>query len=374
MWKYCERRWFWRTDVIPWPCLFGLHSKRMSNKQRYCRQLQEHVRIQNLCWSYTEKLQSTGKLDANISSWSYDMEGHAKKSWKDIANWQTKQLNSYTKSQHHALTTTNSRKKKWDLLENCQKFAHRLFPNACIWPVLVDLIFYGPWTKLARSITKWTKACDKRLNRLISYIHHTCEYKQYCHVRNTAQQCRLGLFQDSDFPRDLEDSKLTSGGVLCIFGCRRFVSMKWMCKKQTSVSHSSTEAEIISLDADWRMDGIPALDLRDLVCEVFHSSPNRLNNTKGQWQANLSRNTTSNKYTQSKTKVPTQHDNLMWTMLAVCRRTRSFLDLVRCRTSWRTTKQWLKWSSKAWVPQWDMYPEPTELLLIGCLTELIWAP
>ena len=36
--------------------------------------------------------------------------------------------------------------------------------------------------KFARSITKWTKACDKRLNRLISYIHHTCEYRQYCHV------------------------------------------------------------------------------------------------------------------------------------------------------------------------------------------------
>ena len=53
--------------------------------------------------------------------------------------------------------------------------------------------------KLARSITKWTKACDKRLNRLISYIHHTCKYKQYCHVGNTAKQCRLGLFQDSDF-------------------------------------------------------------------------------------------------------------------------------------------------------------------------------
>ena len=41
-----------------------------------------------------------------------------------------------------------------------------------------------PWSvnKLARSITKWTKACDKRLNRLISYFHHTCEYKQYCYV------------------------------------------------------------------------------------------------------------------------------------------------------------------------------------------------
>ena len=60
--------------------------------------------------------------------------------------------------------------------------------------------------KLARSITKCTKACDKRLNRLISYIHHTCEYKQYCHVGNAAKQCRLGLFQDSDFAGDLEDS------------------------------------------------------------------------------------------------------------------------------------------------------------------------
>ena len=104
--------------------------------------------------------------------------------------------------------------------------------------------------KPARSITKWTKACDKRLNRLISYIHHTSEYKQYCHVENTAKQCRLGLFQDSDFAGDL-DSKSTSGGTLCIFGSHTFVPISWMCKKQTSVSHSSTESEIISL---WTRD------------------------------------------------------------------------------------------------------------------------
>ena len=40
--------------------------------------------------------------------------------------------------------------------------------------------------KIARSITKWTRACDKRLNRLIFYLHHTCEFKQYCDVGNTA--------------------------------------------------------------------------------------------------------------------------------------------------------------------------------------------
>ena len=90
------------------------------------------------------------------------------------------------------------------------------------------------------------QSCDKRLNLLISHIHHIFEYKQYCHVGNTAKQCRLGLFQDSDFAEDLEDSKSTSGWTLCIFGSHTFVLKSWMCKKQTAVSHSSTESEIIS--------------------------------------------------------------------------------------------------------------------------------
>ena len=133
--------------------------------------------------------------------------------------------------------------------------------------------------KLARAVTKWTKACDKRLARLISYIHHTCKYRQYCYVGNTAQQCRLGLLEDSDFAGDVEDSKSASGGILCIFGSHTFVPISWMWKKQTSVSHSSTEAEFISLAAGLRMDGIPDLTLWVLVIEVFHSSPNQINKT-----------------------------------------------------------------------------------------------
>ena len=125
--------------------------------------------------------------------------------------------------------------------------------------------------KLARSITKWTRVCDKRLNRLIPYIHHTCEYKQYCYVGNTAKQCRLGLFQDSDFAGDLEVSKSTSGGTLCVFGSHSFVPISWMCKKQTSVSHSSTESEIISLDTGLRLDGLPALELWDLIVSVLRN-------------------------------------------------------------------------------------------------------
>ena len=122
--------------------------------------------------------------------------------------------------------------------------------------------------KLARSITKWTKACDKRLNRLISYIHHTCEYRQYCHVGNTAKQCRLGLFQDSDFAGDLEDSKSTSGGTLCIFGSHTFCSNK-LDVQETNCRFA--ESEIISLDTGLRLDGLPALELWDLIVSVFES-------------------------------------------------------------------------------------------------------
>ena len=78
-----------------------------------------------------------------------------------------------------------------------------------------------------------------------------------------------------------------------------------MCKKQTSVSHSSTEAEVISLDAALRMNGIPALDLWDLVTEVLHSSPNQTNKTKDvrELRGNVSANIRPNVRKQN----PTNH-------------------------------------------------------------------
>ena len=57
---------------------FWLYSARMSNKQGYCRHSQKYVRFQDFCWDHGKRTVS-GKSDANISSWSYDIEGHAKK-------------------------------------------------------------------------------------------------------------------------------------------------------------------------------------------------------------------------------------------------------------------------------------------------------
>ena len=80
---------------------------------------------------------------------------------------------------------------------------------------------------------------------------------------------QTGTVSKPNFAGDLEDSKSTSGGTLCVFGSHTFVPISWMCKKQTAVSHSSTESEIISLDTGLRLDGIPALDLWDLIVFVL---------------------------------------------------------------------------------------------------------
>ena len=64
-----------------------------------------------------------------------------------------------------------------------------------------------------------------------------------------------------------------------------------MCKKQASVSHSSKESEIISLVAGLRLDGIPALDLWDLIVTVLHGNTHQ----SKQVQGNLSTSPTRKK-------------------------------------------------------------------------------
>ena len=284
----------------------------------------------------TEKLPCLENM--SISPWSYDMEGHAMTCvvrYCELANKTTQQLYKVSPpciDDHHF--KEEELKSVGELSKVCSQivlkclYLARIGRPDILWSV----------NKLARSITKWTKACDKRLNRLISNIHHTCEYRQYCHVSSTAQQCRLGLFQDSVFARDLEDWKSTSDGTLCIFGSHTFVPISWMCEKQTSVSHSSTESKIISLDAGLRMDGIPALDLWDLIVTVLHGNTNQSKQVQGDLSTSLTRKKKSWKG--------------WWSgiVLILFPQTRILLIRKLCCTYLKTTKQWSRWLWREEVP------------------------
>ena len=233
-------------------------------------------------WKSYQKLELQGNLRQTLSlHGSMTWKVMQRNAWKDIANVRIKQVSNNTKSQRLFMDDHQ--------LKDEENGSVGELATVCTHIVLKSLYLVRtgrpdifPWSvnKLARAMTKWTKACNERLPRLISYIHHTCEYRQYFYVGNITQQCRVGLFQYSVFAGDPEDSKSTSGGRLCIFGSHTFLPISWMCKKQTSVSHSSTEAEVFSLDAGLRMDGTPALDLRYLVVEVLHSSPTQSKKTQ----------------------------------------------------------------------------------------------
>ena len=281
--------------------------------------------------------------------------------WSDIVSWRTRRLNNSTKYLLLALMTTTFKEEETksvgELSNACSQIVLKCFYLARIgrpgilWSV----------NKLARSITKWTKACDKRLNRLISYFHHTSEYKQYCYVGSTAKQWRLEVLQDSDFAGDLEDSKSTSGGTLCIFGSHTFGPISWMCKKQTSVSRSSTESEIISLDAGLRLDGLPALELWDLIVSVL-GNVLRVSDRSGQPDNDV------HKRQKSQKKIDVMEDTDSVPSNVQSARQEALLYV------FEDNEAVIKMIIKGRSPTMRHVSRTTELLLIGCSIESIWIP
>ena len=237
--------------------------------------------------------------------------------------------------------------------------------------LLVDLFFLS-LNKLARAITEWTMACEKCLARLISSVLCTNANGQDSHVENTAQQCGSGLFQGSDFAGDLGDSKSMSCGLSCIFGSRTFAPVSCMCKKQTSVSHSSTESEVISLDAGFthgRNSRAWCLWLGDWSIS-FLTKPNQQIQRSGVLGKNLSRNTTPHKKNQIKPSASIW-SLMMWSRFANVREIFTFLYLLSLL---KTMRQWSRLTLKEGVRQWNRFQEPSELLLIGWYLRLTWTP
>ena len=67
---------------------------------------------------------------------------------------------------------------------------------------------------LACKITKWTKRCDQRLHRIISYIHQNNEICMFGWVGDKSDDWKLWLYTDADFAADKSTSRSVSG-VFC---------------------------------------------------------------------------------------------------------------------------------------------------------------
>ena len=133
-----------------------------------------------------------------------------------------------------------------DMLSDTVSWQTRKWSNSAKFLILV-------WTTINSKTRKWNKLADvlhsshKRFPTILSCGKHGTQTLQAT-LRSHSQ------------PQE----------VSCVFLEAEHLSLvSWMCKKQTSVSHSSTESEIISLDAGLRVDGLFALDLWYIVIEVL---------------------------------------------------------------------------------------------------------
>ena len=158
----------------------GMYSKKMRNKQRYGGQLQNHVRIAN----FRGRNWKTSIPSKSSHFFMVLWYGGSCKEMCGAILWVSKQDDSTTLQSIYSMHRWQplQRRRKWNLLENCHMYALKIVLKCWHLARIGRPDILWSVNKLARSITKWTKACDKRLNRLISYIHHTSEYKQYCHV------------------------------------------------------------------------------------------------------------------------------------------------------------------------------------------------
>ena len=97
-------------------------------------------------------------------------------------------------------------------------------------------------------------------------IHITSDCRQHCHVEILHS---IVDWDCSRIPILLEILKIQSRLPVDSLGVQRWFPKAGCDKNETSVSHSSAESDVVSTDAVLRMDGIPALDLRDLVLELY---------------------------------------------------------------------------------------------------------
>ena len=103
-----------------------------------------------------------------------------------------------------------------------------------------------PTCYLATKITKWTPLCDKMLHRLVSYIQSTLHLRMIGYVGDDLCDVGIGLYGDADFAGDHTDSRSTSGTFTIVHGPCTYFPLSGRTTKQTCVSNSTPEAEIVA--------------------------------------------------------------------------------------------------------------------------------
>ena len=136
--------------------------KRLLNSLRTCS---NHEFRLELLKNYQGRKNFTRKRSRDPTTWK-DMLSSAV---RDVANWRIKKTEQSYKVSSPSLDDHNFKEELGNGWRVVQKNSQIVLE--CLYLTRIAILWSA--NKLARLVTKWTWACDKRLARLISYIHHT---------------------------------------------------------------------------------------------------------------------------------------------------------------------------------------------------------
>ena len=215
-----------------------------------------------------------GKTVTDVQGWHYSMHGHVEKcveKYLELTGLKESDLKlAWTPCIDDHQLTEEDYVTRGKVADTCARIVLKILFFARI--ARPDVLC--ACNQLAREVSKWTVACDRRLYRLVCYLQTTKAWVIRNMIGDTIDKLHLAVYSDASFAGEKNSSKSTTGGVLCLVGPRSFVSLNWICKKQGAVSHSSTEAEIVGLDTMVRMEGIPALNLWSQIVDTVQGVVN----------------------------------------------------------------------------------------------------
>ena len=235
--------------------------------------------------------------------------------WNDIVSWRTRRLSNSTKYLLHASMTTTSKKKKQNLLENCQIHALKLFWNAYAWQELDNLIFYGQWT-----------IC-------------TIDHKMYQNLWQTIISFGLShssyMWIQAVLPCGKHCPTMQIGTVSRLRFCRR----SWGFEIYIRWNIVQYWKSFICSDG-LRLDGITALDSWTLIVAVLGNTNQSHEERRDQF---MNKREVRSNLTQFKHENNLKESSMMRTMLILFPRTSILLIRKLCCMCLKTMKQWSRW-------------------------------
>ena len=129
-----------------------------------------------------------------------------------------------------------------------------------------------PTCRLACDISKWTEENDKQLHRLICYMHSTAEYCQVGWIGDSPAKLAPHLYADADLAGDQQTHRSTTGCHLALEGPRSRFPLSGVSKRQSCISSSTPEAEIVAGHHGLKSVLMPSMNHWDILLPIGYTA------------------------------------------------------------------------------------------------------